>query len=77
VIAVVFAAGGALAGVFQARLLAVSARRGPRPLAAFARLCVVGGVLVAAARASHLGVAVGAWATGLLVAGALVWWRLR
>lgn len=76
-IAGVFVAGGALAGALQARLLAVSARRGPHPLAAFARLSVVGGVLLAAARAEHLGVAAGAWAAGLLVAGAVTWWRLR
>lgn len=71
-----FAFLGALTGALQAGLLGRAAARGPHPLWLLARLTLVGGVLLCAARAGHLLPAAAGWLVGFLVATVWVHRRL-
>jgi hypothetical protein len=73
---ILFLAVGAAVGGAQAGLLLASVRRRPNPLSVVARLVLVGGVLVVAARQGHLGAATLGWLGGLTVNGARVYRRL-
>ncbi len=72
-----FALGGATAGVAQAGDIARSARRGPRTLAGVARLMLVGAVLFVAARSGGLALAAVGWGIGFAAAVVVLRRRLR
>jgi hypothetical protein len=72
-----FALGGALAGMAQARLLARSARSRTGAVSIFARLLLVGAVLLPAARAGHLASGTAGWMAGFAAAGVLLHRGLR
>jgi len=72
---VTFAA--ASAGAVQAASLARSARSHPSPLAPFARLMLVGAVLLVAARSGHVALGAAGWLVGFALSVALFYRRLR
>lgn len=75
----VFALLGAAAGVLQAMLLRRAATAGalPHPLAAPARMLLVGAVLAAAALSGHLLAGAAGWVVGFSVTAASLVRRLR
>ena len=72
----VFLASGA-AGLGHALLLAAAARRGPSALAGLARIAVIVGVLVFAAKAGHLLLGASAWAAFFAIGLVFAWRRLH
>lgn len=68
---------GGAAGAAQAGLLWRAARRRPGPAALLARLGLVAGVLLLAARAGQLLPGAAGWLAGFLLAGALLAGRAR
>ena len=73
----VFTLGGAAAGTAQAGLLERASRNGPTLVSIVARLLLVGGVLLLAARSGHLAPGTGGWMAGFTGTGMLLHRRLR
>lgn len=65
------------AGVVQAALLRRAAHLGPRPVGVFARLLLVGVVLVAAAAVGRLPAGAAGWGIGFAACTCILAWRSR
>jgi hypothetical protein len=77
VTAVFFALCGAAVGIAEASVLAGATRLKSHPLSFLARLLLVAGVLVLAARAGHLISGAAGWTLGFGTAAAVAYRRLR
>jgi len=68
---------GAAAGAAQAGSIARSASGRSHALAGIARWALVGAVLFLAVRAGHAIAGTSGWASGFVLAGAVLWRRMR